>query len=77
MDRSSRSGPSADLIRSARVVAVGQQNASDAMAAKLIEIFLGRLHRIDAEIPAGVEDEMAVEVVAVRFGKPRPGEYAA
>jgi hypothetical protein len=73
MDRRARSGAVTHLIRSARVVAIGQQNTTHTMAGKLIQIFPSRLYRIDAEISTRVAYEMAVKVIAMRLGKPRPG----
>src|SRR5262245_6343650 len=76
MNRGARAGARPDFIRRARVVAVGQKNSADTEPGQLFEILLLWLHRINAEIAARVENEVAVEVVAVRFRKPRPGEDA-
>src|SRR5439155_14431051 len=38
------------------------------------EVVVARRHRIDAEIGLRVANQIAVEVVPVRFGKPRPGK---
>ena len=40
----------------------------------LLDIWLTGLDGIDAEIATGMLNEVAVKIVAVRFGKPRPGE---
>src|SRR5688572_20353994 len=74
MDRGSCASARAHLIRSARVVAIGEQNASDSIPGKLCQTVLGWLHRVNAEVSICVADEMSVEVVSVRLGKPRPGE---
>ena len=57
------------------MVAVGQQNAGDAQAGDFIKPLLARLDGVDAEVAFGVADEVAVEVVTVGLGKPRPREY--
>jgi hypothetical protein len=36
--------------------------------------FVTRLYGIDTEITIGVPNEVAVKIVTVRLGKPRPGE---
>src|SRR4029077_12227807 len=74
MNRGVRAGAGADLIRGTRMIAIGQQDLADAKAGHFFEICRRRLHGIDAEISARVENEVAVEIVAVRFRKPRPGE---
>ncbi|SRR5712692_4753411 len=76
MNRRPRSRARPDLIRGPRVVAIGEENTTHTVAGKLRQIFPSWLHRIDAEISSRVQEKMAVEVVAVRLGKPRPGEYA-
>jgi hypothetical protein len=56
------------------VIAIGDENARDTLPRQLIHVFVTRLHRIDAKIASGVFNEVAVKIVAVRFGKPRPGK---
>ncbi len=77
MNRGARTGTRSHLVRGARVVTIGQQNSADTKARNLFEICGRRFHGIDAEISARVENEVTVEVVAVRFRKPRPSPNAA
>src|SRR5882724_8498388 len=76
MDGGARAGADTDLICGAGMVAVGQQNLADTKPGNLFEICGRRLNGVDAEISARVENQVAVEVIAVRFRKPWPGEYA-
>ena len=77
MNRGARAGARPDLVRGARVVAIGQENSADTEPGQLFEILLAWLYGVDAEIAVGVTNEVAVEVVAVRLRKPRPGPNAA
>jgi hypothetical protein len=54
------------------MVAVGDEDMSHATPDKLAQILFSGLHGIDAEISTSVANEVAVKIVAVRFGKPRP-----
>ena len=61
-------------VRRPRVVAIGEQNACESHAGDLGEGFVGRRHRIDAQVAVAVANQVAVEQVPVRFGGPRPGK---
>src|SRR5438552_6255218 len=74
MNERARGGASADDVRRARMVAIGQQNACDSHAGDVSEGLLAGRYRIDAQVAPTVANEVAVEVVSVRFGEPRPGE---
>jgi hypothetical protein len=56
------------------MVAIGDENPGDPMARQLGQIFLTRLHRIDAEVAIRMPNKVAVEIVAMGLRKPRPGE---
>src|SRR4030095_14639307 len=77
MDRGASAGALPHLVRGARVVTIGQQNFADAKAGNPFEISGRRFHWIDAEISARLENEVTVEVVAVRVRKPWPRTNAA
>jgi hypothetical protein len=55
------------------VVAVGEAESSRPPSRDLDEGFVARLDRIDTQVAVAVADQVAVEVVPVRLGKPRPG----
>jgi hypothetical protein len=74
MDRRPGTCARANSIRSAPVVPIGDQNMGHATPHKLLQILFTGLHRINAKISTSVTDEMAVKVITVRLGKPRPGE---
>jgi hypothetical protein len=74
MDRCVRARARAYRIGRAPVIPIRDQNPGDTTLPKLVQILCRRLRGIDAEIPAGMADEMIVEVIAVRRGKPRPRE---
>ena len=73
MDRRPGAGPRADRICGTPVVAIGDQNLGDALPRKLCQIFFVWRHRVDTEISVGMANEVAIKVVTMRFGKPRPG----
>src|SRR2546427_3553137 len=54
------------------MIAIGEDNVRYASAADRSETFLARLHRIDAQVAAPIANQVAIEVVPVRFGEPRP-----
>ncbi len=60
-----------------RMVAIGEKNFCDAHARNIREGLVARRHRIDSKAAVGVENRVAVEVVPVRLGKPRPGKNIA
>ena len=62
------------FIHGTRVIAIGEQNASDTVLPKLLQVFTSWFDRIDAEVASRLANQVTVEVVAVRFRKPRPGE---
>src|SRR5262249_13335022 len=74
MDQGLRLGARADEVRCARMVTIGEENLRDADAHDFGDISLVRRYRVDAEIAFGVAQQMTVEVIAVWFGKPRPGK---
>jgi hypothetical protein len=74
MDGSTRAGPGTDAVRGARVVSVGQKNPGDTVSGDFLDGLLGRLHWIDAEISCWMANQIAVKVVAMGLGKPRPGK---
>jgi hypothetical protein len=47
------------------------------MRAMSAEGFVARRHRIDAQVALAVANQVAVEQVPVRFGKPPPGKNIA
>jgi hypothetical protein len=57
-----------------RMVAIGEQNPCNAHAGDVGKGFVARRYRIDAQVALWVANQVAVEVVPVRFGKPRPGK---
>jgi hypothetical protein len=67
MDRGAGAGARADFIRGARVVAICDQDSSDAKPGKLFEVFISRLDGINAEVAGRVADEMTVKIVTVRL----------
>ena len=77
MNRRARTGAGTNLVRGARMIAIGQQDLVHAKADKFLEICSRRLNGIDAEISVLVKNEVTVEVITVRFGKPGPGVDAA
>src|SRR5260370_5893290 len=76
MDGDARSGRRLHPGRGAEVIAVGQDDARHALAPELLENVLRHLRRIDRDIARSMADEVAVEIVSVALGKPRPGEDA-
>src|SRR6185437_10137048 len=58
------------------MVAVGEQDLRDAEPRDLVEIGIAGQHRVDAEVAARFANEVSIEVIAVRFREPRPGEDA-
>jgi hypothetical protein len=56
------------------VIAVGDENARNALALDVREILIAGFHWIDAKISGKVLYKMPVKIVTVRFRKPRPGE---
>src|SRR5215831_7270419 len=62
------------LLGSTDVVAVRQHDAGEASLREVLEHLVGHLGRIDANVPVGEVHEVAVEVVAVVRGAPRPAE---
>ncbi len=74
MDCGSGSGARPQPVGCAHVVTVGEQDAADASLRQFMEILLGRLNRIDAEIPRPVGDQKTIEVVAMRLREPGPRE---
>src|SRR5262245_511243 len=74
MDDHRRTGAFANQVARADVVAVGDEDAGDTLAREQLEHVGWRLDGVDAQVAAGMTDEPAVEVVAVRLGVPRPGD---
>ena len=60
-------------VGGAGMIAVGQDDSADALTGDSVEICVTRFDRIDTDIAAGIAHQMAVEIIAVGFGKPRPG----
>src|SRR5438067_2774846 len=60
--------------RRPEVVAIGERDARHTLAREVFEDALVHLDRIDADVSAAVDDEVAVEIVAVPLAEPRPGE---
>jgi hypothetical protein len=56
------------------MVTVGEENLADADPHDFSKVRAVRRHRINAEVARGVTDQVPVEVVPVRFGKPRPSK---
>ena len=54
------------------MVAVGQKDPGNAFDGDGVEAILGWLDGINANATAGVKNEVAIEVVVMRFGKLRP-----
>jgi hypothetical protein len=74
MNRCPRAGARSNLVRRPRVVSIGDKNPREALPRHIRQIFVTRLNRIDTEIATSVPNEVPVEIVAMRLGKPRPGE---
>jgi hypothetical protein len=74
MDQRPRAGARTNLVRGTRVIAIGDENARDALPFDFRELLIAGLHRINAKISPRVLYEVPVEIVTMRFGKPRPGE---
>src|SRR5262245_8078556 len=77
MNCGARAGASPHSIGGSRMVAVGEQNPGHAEIDNLLENVIGRLDGIDTEITLRVAKHIAIEVVTMRLGEPRPSEDAA
>ncbi|MFP6717210.1 MAG: hypothetical protein VCB82_06895, partial [Alphaproteobacteria bacterium] len=71
-DRRSRTGSIPHPVRGTRMVAVGQKDAGNAFDGDSFEVILGWFDGINANAAVGNTNEMAIEVIVMRFGKARP-----
>src|SRR5207248_1320182 len=74
MDGDGRARPLLHASGGAKMIAVGEDDARDALAGEICQHVLVHLDGIDADVPALVDDEVAVEIVTVPLAEPRPGE---
>ena len=70
MDVGTRSGALANAIGRAQMISVREKNTAYASPRQFIQHFIVRLDRVDADIPGGIGDQQAVEVLTMRLGKP-------
>jgi len=64
--------PLANPIRAAHVISIRQQNSAYTPPDKFAQHIVVRLDRVYTEISASIGNQQAVEIVAMRLGKPRP-----
>ena len=76
MDRGARPGRRTNTVGRAHVIAIGQDDTRNPPPRDFRQRLVNRLDRIDAEVTGRIFNQVAVEVVAVRSGKPGPGEHA-
>ncbi len=77
VDDRPRAGACAHPVGGAGMIAVGEDDPGHALADEGVHVVLSRFDGVDTDVAAGIADEVAVEVVAVGFGKPRPRENIA
>jgi hypothetical protein len=74
MDCGSSPGSRPHPVGRPYVVTVGKQDVADASLRQFIERLLAQLNRIDGKVPCPVDNQKAVEVIAMRLREARPRE---
>ena len=74
MDESAGAGARAHRVGRSRVIAIGEKNLRAPHPRDIGKAFVARRDRIDAKVSFSVTNQVAVEVVSVRLGKPGPGK---
>src|SRR5206468_38727 len=74
VNESAGAGARAYRVGRSRVVAIGKKNLRASHPRDIGKAFVARRDRIDAKVPFSVTNQVAVEVVSVRLGKPGPGK---
>src|SRR5207253_9036424 len=74
VNESAGAGAGAYRVGRSRMVAIGEKNLRAPYPRDIGKAFVARRDRIDAKVSFSVANQVAVEVVSVRLGKPRPGK---
>jgi hypothetical protein len=74
MNEGAGAGAGAYHVCRPRVVAIGEKNLRGPNLGDIGKALVARLYRIDAKVSLSMANEVTVEVVPVRLGKPRPGK---